>query len=61
MSAAVLTKIAPHGSRRLLAVVAALDPDTPRPRPPALARLEASLGRELAARLVSALSVEQGR
>lgn len=61
MSAAVLTKIAPHGSSRLLAVVAALDEQGQRPRPSAFVRLEAALGRELADRLVSALSVEQAR
>jgi hypothetical protein len=57
MSAAVLSKVAPAGSVRLLADVKALDlPDDDAARTPALARLEATLGREFADRLVAALS-----
>jgi hypothetical protein len=59
VTAAVLTTIASRGSSRLLAAVTALDEQ--RPRPPALTRLEAAVGRELAGRLVSALSAEQSR
>jgi len=60
MSAAVLTKVAPAGSTRLLADVEALSrPDEK--RAPALHRLEAALGRDFADRLVSALSGERKR
>ena len=60
MSAAVLTKVAPAGSSRLLADVKALErPDEK--RAPALIRLEAALGRDFADRLVSALSAEPKR
>lgn len=63
MSAAVLTKVAPAGSSRLLADVKALgerDPD-PAKRAPALIRLEAALGRDFADRLVAALTTEPRR
>jgi hypothetical protein len=62
MSAALLTKVAPAGSLRLLADVQALDlRDDEEARTPALMRLEATLGREFADRLVAALSAETGR
>jgi hypothetical protein len=63
MSAAVLTKVAPEGSLRLLADVQALAPqdDGEEPRTPALTRLEEALGREFADRLVAALSNEPRR
>src|SRR6266516_6752875 len=55
MSAAVLAKVAPAGSLRLLADVKALDlpADEDVTRMPALLRLEATLGREFADRLVA--------
>ena len=62
MSAAVLSEVAPAGSKRLLADVNALavrrDEEA---KTPALTRLEATLGREFADRLVAALSNEPGR
>ena len=63
MSAAVLAKVAPEGSLRLLADVQAFaDPaEEDMPRTPALTRLEETLGREFADRLVAALSAERGR
>jgi hypothetical protein len=63
MSAALLTKVAPAGSLRLLADVRALDgrdEDEPA-RTPALTRLEETLGRDFADRLVAALSREPSR
>lgn len=59
MSAAVLTKVAPTGSTRLLADVKALEGRSPGTRAPALVRLEAALGRDFADRLVAALSDER--
>ena len=59
MSAAVLTKVAPTGSTRLLADVKAFEGRDPGTRAPALVRLEAALGREFADRLVAALSDER--
>ena len=56
MSAAVLTKVAPAGSQRLLADVGALAGKSSGARTPALDRLEAALGRDFADRLVAALS-----
>jgi hypothetical protein len=56
MSAAVLTTVAPAGSRRLLADVSAFAAQDNVSKPPALDRLEAALGRDFADRLVSALS-----
>lgn len=56
MSAALLVHVAPASSRRLLADVNAFAEKAPLGKAPALARLEAALGRELADRLVSALS-----
>jgi hypothetical protein len=61
MSAAALTTIAAASSSRLLADVRALDNRRPEPRPPALIRLETAIGRELADRLVTALSSEPHR
>ena len=56
MSAAVLTKVAPGGSKRLLAHVRAFEEKSAAPKPPALDRLEAAIGRDFADRLVAALS-----
>lgn len=56
MSAALLVEVAPANSRRLLADVRAFAGKGPDAKTPALDRLEAALGRELADRLVSALS-----
>jgi len=61
MSAAVLTKVAPAGSSRLLADVKALDGRDSGKRAPASSRLEAALGRDFADRLVTALSAEPRR
>ena len=62
MSAAVLIKVAPAASKRLLADVNALgERDDRDVRVPALSRLEESLGREFADRLVAALSAEPKR
>ncbi len=61
MSAAVLTKVAPAGSSRLLADVKALGERDRDERAPALTRLEAVLGRDFADRLVTALSNEPKR
>ena len=56
MNAAVLTKVAPTGSVRLLADVSALARKDAVRKTPALDRLEAALGRDFADRLVAALS-----
>jgi hypothetical protein len=56
MSAALLVHVAPASSERLLADVNAFAEKVPLLRSPALERLEATLGRELADRLVAALS-----
>ena len=61
MSAAVVTKVAPAGSSRLLADVKALGERGQDERAPALTRLEAVLGRDFADRLVTALSNEPKR
>jgi hypothetical protein len=63
MSAAVLSKVAPAGSKRLLADVNALAVRDKHAvaRKPALSRLEATIGREFADRLVAALSYEPRR
>jgi hypothetical protein len=53
MSAAASTKAAAAGSPRLIADVKAFDAEK---REPALSRLEEALGRDLADRLVNALS-----
>ena len=56
MSAAVLTKVAPAASRRILADVDAFAENKATQKAPALDRLEAALGRDFADRLVAALS-----
>ena len=56
MSAAVLTVVAPAGSRRLLADVRAITGRDTGAKTPALDRLEAAIGRDFADRLVAALS-----
>ena len=56
MSAALLVHVAPASSRRLLADVNALSEKRPFTKVPAHDRLEAAIGRELADRLVTALS-----
>ena len=56
MSAALLIEVAPARSLRLLADLNAFGGRPPVAKPPALDRLEAALGRELADRLVAALS-----
>lgn len=56
MSAALLVEVAPACSLRLLADVNAFGGSSSVAKPPALDRLEAALGRELADRLVAALS-----
>ncbi|MGH3136140.1 MAG: hypothetical protein ACRDPV_06580 [Gaiellaceae bacterium] len=56
MSAAVLTTVAPAGSRRLLADVSAIAGKGAVAKTPALDRLEAAIGRDFADRLVAALS-----
>ncbi len=60
MSAAASTKAAAAGSPRLLADVQALDGQDEE-REPALSRLEDALGRDLADRLVAALSTQSQR
>ena len=57
----MLVKVAPEGSLRLLADVRAfnLPEDAEAKRTPALTRLEETLGREFADRLVAALSTER--
>jgi hypothetical protein len=59
MSAAVLTKVAPTASTRILADVSALVADRAR-KEPALERLEQAIGRDFADRLVAALSDKTG-
>lgn len=61
MSAAVLTKVAPAGSKRLLADVSAFDGKSVASKAPALDRLEAAIGRDFADRLVAALSASRDR
>ncbi len=56
MSAAVLTQVAPTASQRILEDVSALAGHTRMPKQSALARLEQAIGRDLADRLVAALS-----
>jgi hypothetical protein len=60
MSAAVLMKVAPAASTRILADVSALAAPDRAPKEPALERLEQALGREFADRLVAALSEQSG-
>lgn len=60
MSTAVLKKVAPAASTRILADVSALvSPDRVR-REPAFERLEQAIGRDFADRLVAALSDKPG-
>ena len=56
MSAAVLTKVAPAASQRILEDVSALAGHKGMPKQSALARLEEAIGRDFADRLVAALS-----
>jgi len=60
MSAAVLTKVAPAASTRILADVSALAAPKRAPKEPALERLEQAIGRDFADRLVAALSDKSG-
>ena len=60
MSAAVLTKVAPTASTRILADLTALASPERAPKEPALERLEQALGRDFADRLVAALSDKSG-
>ena len=60
MSAAVLTKVAPAASTRILADVSALAAPERAPKEPALERLEQAIGRDFADRLVAALSEKSG-
>jgi hypothetical protein len=60
MSAAVLTKVAPAASKRILADVSAFGDKREVVKVPAHDRLEAALGREFADRLVAALSERHG-
>jgi hypothetical protein len=56
MSAAVLTKVFPAASQRILEDVSALAGRDGTPKQSALARLEEAIGRDFADRLVTALS-----
>jgi hypothetical protein len=56
MSAAVLTKVAPAASQRILDDVTALAGHKGMPKQSALVRLEEAIGRDFADRLVAALS-----
>ena len=60
MSAAVLTKVAPAASTRILADVSAFAAPERAPKEPALERLEQAIGRDFADRLVAALSEKSG-
>ncbi len=60
MSAAVLTKVAPAASQRILEDVSALAGHKGMPKQPALDRLEQAIGRDFADRLVAALSDKSG-
>ena len=60
MSAAVLTKVAPAASKRILADASALVASEQARREPALERLEQAIGRDFADRLVAALSDRSG-
>jgi hypothetical protein len=61
MSAAVLTKVAPAASQRILDDVRTLAGKQGVPKQPALDRLEAAIGRDFADRLVAALSDKSGQ
>jgi hypothetical protein len=56
MSAAVLIKVAPAASKRILDDVSALAAPEKAPKESALERLEQAIGRDFADRLVAALS-----
>jgi hypothetical protein len=56
MSTAVLSKVAPAASTRILADASALVASDRAPKEPALERLEQAIGRDFADRLVAALS-----
>jgi hypothetical protein len=60
MSTAVLTKVAPAASKRILADASALVSAGRSAREPALERLERAIGRDFADRLVAALSDKSG-
>ena len=60
MSAAVLKKVAPAASTRILADVSAFAAPERAPKEPALERLEQAIGRDFADRLVAALSEKSG-
>ena len=60
MSAAVLTKVAPAASSRILADASALVASERARKEPALERLEQAIGRDFADRLVAALSERSG-
>ena len=60
MSTAVLIKVAPAASTRILADASALVASDPAPKEPALERLEQAIGRDFADRLVAALSDKSG-
>jgi hypothetical protein len=60
MSTAVLTKVAPAASKRILADASALVATERTSKEPALERLEQAIGRDFADRLVAALSDKSG-
>jgi hypothetical protein len=60
MSAAVLTKVAPAASQRILEDLTAFGESSSAPKVPALVRLEEALGRDFADRLLAALSEKSG-
>jgi hypothetical protein len=60
MSTAVLSKVAPAASTRILADVSALVASDRARKEPALERLEQAIGRDFADRLVAALSDKSG-
>jgi hypothetical protein len=61
MSAAVLIKVAPAASKRILEDVTALAAPEKAPKESALERLEQAIGRDFADRLVAALSEQSDR
>jgi hypothetical protein len=60
MSTAVLSKVAPAASTRILADASALVASDRAPKERALERLEQAIGRDFADRLVAALSDKSG-
>jgi hypothetical protein len=60
MSTAVLSKVAPAASTRILADASALVSSDRARKEPALERLEQAIGRDFADRLVAALSDKPG-